>query len=412
MKQALLLLTLCWSITIFGQKGEVLLTDFRYIVHDTQEFPNYFDIESLTKEVNTACHNMLRKKLRIMNIDSYQAKEIEYTFRPPFRDNIDLIDKSGYDYYVAITSSVGTNTTSKGERTYVLYMKVQIEDEKGKSIFYNKKEALFKLKYQEEILYDESIVSSQDFKVLYLELLEYTLFKKNAPTLRYFNKPAIRGYKGFLNKADQFRLRHSSTIFNERFYLETDSTSSLLFKYTNKLINTSGALQFSSEHKNYIFLKNFTLRNKQNKQKYKVKGYYEEVLYTNKKKKVITVPELEMIHKEDTAIFTYFPDDDAKWINTLKGKIKDLEFSLASNLYTNHVELQVKGQLIAIIKLPPNDPFKRKQTVYYDFYLKKGLSEEIQVNLANVFALFTMADIFMDDVYRYVSKRDKKAALE
>ncbi|MEM7618740.1 MAG: hypothetical protein AAF244_05110, partial [Pseudomonadota bacterium] len=122
----LLLLALCWSITIFGQKGEVLLTDFRYIVHDTQEFPNYFDIESLTKEVNIACYDMLRKKLRIMNIDSYQAKEIEYTFRPPFRDNIDLIDKSGYDYYVAITSSVGTNTTSKGERTYVLYMKIQI----------------------------------------------------------------------------------------------------------------------------------------------------------------------------------------------------------------------------------------------------------------------------------------------
>lgn len=412
MKHILLLLALCWSITIFGQKGEVLLTDFRYIVHDTQEFPNYFDIESLAKEVNVACYDMLRKKLRIMNIDSYQAKEIEYTFRPPFRDNIDLIDKNGYNYYVAITSSVGTNTTSNGERTYVLYMKVQIEDEKGKPIFYNKDEAMFKLKYQEAILYDESIVSSQDFKVIYLELLEHTLFKKDKPIFRYFNKPSIRGYKGFLNKADQFRLRHASSIFSERFYLETDSTSSLLFKYKNKLMNTSGALEFSTRHKNYIFLKNFILRNKQSKRKYKIQGYYEEVIYTDQKKKVITVPELEMITPKDTAVFTYFPDDDAKWINTLKGKIGEVEFSLASNLYTNHVEVQAKGQLVAIIKLPPNDPFRRKPTKYYDFYLKKGLSQDVQSNLANVFALFTMADVFMDDIFRYVSKRDKKIAIE
>lgn len=385
---------------IVSAQQRVLLTDFRFIVNDTQEFPNYFEDETLTKTIYEKGLDFVRKKLNIGTIETYQAKEIEYRFRPPFRDNLNIIDREEHHLFVSITSSAGIHTDDKGAKTYIIYSKVRIENNENDTLFLNKSHATFTLEYSNSVLYDEAVIGKDDFKNLFINLLENTFLDSLDYLNKEFTKPSIVAYNGFMNKAEKILVSQEDKVFSQRFTANIDSLNRRFITIKSQPISIDGTIKIQDIADILRFEQHFVLKNNLAKKRYRIKGYYEEATDYETKVRYIKSTKLLVKNLSNNYILEFYPDKETSWVYTLDWQVSETDkYTLLANRYTNYMEIFSDNGLLAIIQLPSSGvkllEIKNKQ---YTFYYKSNLSQNTKADIDYLFAFFIIANQFMAEV--------------
>lgn len=399
MKRFLLIFLMAFIFTpIFSQK-KALLTDFKFIVNDTQEFPNFFDDEDLTAVILKNGINLIQESLDIDTIKMHQAKEIEYRFTPPYRENLKYVNRESFDYYISLITSAGVNTSRDGIKTYVIHSKVKVETEND-TVFINRSKAIFTLTYDRSRLYDEAVITKSDFQNLYIELLENTFAKENSSLSTEFNKPAISVYNGFMNKAEKVVIRQSEKLASKQLVSEKDSILSKLLNIKSKPMSIAGTVRIQDFADVLKFNKEFVLKNNETKERLKIKGNYEETTDYETKIRYIKSTKLQVQNRSINYNLEFFPDRETSWVYTLEWDVNDIEkYELSANCYTNFVEIFSNGGLIAIIQLPSSG-FKLQtiQNKEFVFYYRANLTETTKNDVNYLFAFFMIANQFMAEV--------------
>ena len=399
MKRFLLIwVTLFIFSSLFCQK-RALLTDFKFIVNDTQEFPNFFEDEDFASIILKKGIHLIQQQINTDTVEKYQANEIEYRFMPPYKENLNYVERKSHDYYVSLITSAGVNTSSAGDKTYVLYSKVRIENIKD-TVLIHRSKASFTLTYDKSRLYDEAVITKSDFENLYLELLENTFTKNISFLITKFNKPAITVYNGFMNKADKTVIRQSKNIIANQFISKNDSTLTKLLNIKSRPMSIAGTVRIEDFADILKFNKEFILKNNATKERLRIKGNYEEATDYETKIRYIKSTKLKVKNKSLNYSLEFFPDKETSWVYTLEWKINETEkYELQANRYTNFVEIFSNGGLIAIIQLPSSG-FKLQaiQNKEFIFYYRTNLTENTKNNINYLFAFFMIANQFMAEV--------------
>ncbi|MFK7951198.1 MAG: hypothetical protein AB8G11_26695 [Saprospiraceae bacterium] len=400
MKRFLLSLLLFLIFTpIFSQK-KALLTDFKFIVNDTQEFPNFFEDDDIKTIILEKGIDLIKESLPIDSIEMHQANEIEYRFLPPYKENLNYIVRQSHDFYISLITSAGVNTAYDGTKTYIIYSKVRVENKQQDTIFINRSKASFTLTYDRSRLYDEAVITKSDFKQLYLQLLKNTFAKELSFLTTKFNKPAIVAYNGFMNKAEKVVIKQSEGLTTKRFISEKDSTLIKLINIKARPMSIDGTLRIDDFADILKFNKEFILKNKTTKERLKIKGNYEETTDYGTKIRYIKSTKLKVKNKSMNYNLEFFPDRETSWVYTLEWNIDDTEkYELLANRYTNFVEIFSNGGLIAIIQLPSSG-FKLQtiQNKEFTFYYRGNLSIATKNDVNYIFAFFMIANQFMAEV--------------
>lgn len=395
MKRFLLILLIAFIISpIFGQK-KALLTDFKFIVNDTQEFPNFFDDDDIKNTIFKKGIDLIQESLLIDSLEIYQANEIEYRFLPPYRENLNYVERKTHDLYISLITSAGVNTSYDGTKTYIIYSKVRVETPKD-TIFINRSKASFTLTYDRSQLYDEAVITKPNFQQLYIQLLENTFAKRLSFLNTQFTKPAITAYNGFMNKADKVTVRQSK----KQFVSQNDSTLVKLINIKSRPMSIAGTVRIEDFADILKFNKEFILKNKMTKERLKIKGNYEEAIDYGTKVRYIKSTKLKVKNKSMNYSLEFFPDKETSWVYTLEWDINETEkYELSANRYTNFVEIFSNGGLIAIIQLPSSG-FKLQsvENKEFIFYYRANLSEDTKNDINYLFAFFTIANQFMAEV--------------
>lgn len=392
-------LFLLFTTALYAQQKKVQLTDFRFIVNDTQEFPNYFEDTKLTSRIYETALAFIRQKTEVQTIEPYQAKEIEYRFSPPFRRNLSLIEKEAFDYFAAITSVAGVDTYLDGSKNYTIHLKVRIETEKD-TFFLNTSSANFRLTYETSKLYDEAVISKKDFEGLFLNVLENAFLEGTKMMEKQFQKPGISAYNGFMKKADKFTLSQQDRMFSKRFYIQQPEDSLKSFRIKEQLITIDGTIRVQDVADILRFQKLFTYRDFLNKKRLQIKGSYEEATDFETNTRYIKSTRFEVRNRRQKYALEFYPDKETSWVYTLDWKIPEsANYALVANRYTNYVEIFSEGGLLAIVQLPTSGgkllEIKYKQ---YTFYLRKNLEQQTKAEINQLFAFFLMANEFMSEV--------------
>lgn len=385
--------------SLFAQPKKVQLTDFRFIVNDTQEFPNYFEDEAMTSRIYETALAFIRQKTEIQTIETFQAKDIEYRFSPPFRDNLNLIEKKNYDFFVAITSVAGVNTDATGAKTYTIQLKTRIETPKD-TVFLNTTAASFNLTFEESALYDEAVISKKDFENLFLNVLENTFLESTVLVDKQFKKPGISAYNGFMKKAEQFQLSQEDRILSKRFFIQQEADSLKSFRIKEQPTVLNGTIRVAGIADILRFQKLFNYRDFLNKKRLYIKADYEEATDFETKIRYIKSTKLQVRNKRQKYILEFYPDKETSWVYTLDWETPDsVNYALVANRYTNYVEIFSKGGLLAIVQLPASGAklleVKNKK---YTFYLKQNLKQQEKAEINQLFSFFLMANQFMSEV--------------
>jgi len=395
MKRKLQLIGLFFLLitSLFAQSQKTQLTDFRFIVNDTQEFPNYFEDEELTERIYNTALDYIRQKTATQIIEPYQAKDIEYRFSPPFRDNLNLINKSEHDYYAAITSVAGVNTDILGSKTYTVQLKVRIENSKD-TIFLNRTSASFNLTFEESTLYDEAVISKKDFENLFLNVLENTFLKNTNVLEKQFRKPGISIYNGFMKKAEQFVLSQEDRILSKRFFIQKEADSLKSFRIKEQATTLNGTIRIQDIADVLRFQKIFNYRDFLNK------ADYEEATDFETKVRYIKSTKLQFQKGRQKYVLEFYPDKATSWVYTLDWQTPDgVNYALVANRYTNYVEIFSKGGLLTIVQLPVSGAkLLEIENKNYTFYLKQNLTQQQKAEINQLFAFFLMANQFMSEV--------------
>lgn len=394
----LLLIMSCLLLPTFGQV-KTLLTDFKFIVNDTQEFPNFFEDETLTKTIFYESKNLLQQVLKVDSIEAYQAKEIEYRFLPPYRENIKYIERKSHDFYVSLITSAGVNTTSEGEKTYIIYARVKVETPTD-TIFINRSKVVFTLTYDKSQLYNEAVITKTDFKKLYLDLLKNTFTNDSSSLSMQFNKPAILAYNGFINKAEKVVVQQAKSLTKEQFTITSDSTFNKFLTIKSMPMSIAGTIRIQDLADILKFNKEFVVKNKTNRERLIIKGNYEEAIDYETKVRYIKSTKLKVKNKSEKYNLEFFPDKETSWVYTLKWSInEEKQYELLANRYTNFVEIFSNGGLIAIIQLPSSG-FKLQQVEQKEFvfFYKSNLAKATTDEVNYLFAFFVIANQFMAEV--------------
>ncbi|MFT5833017.1 MAG: hypothetical protein ACI97N_000643 [Cognaticolwellia sp.] len=396
-----LLFILSMMITNFmmAQKS-ALLTDFRFIVNDTQEFPNFFENEDLTTDVLNIGLELIKEKLLVDDIKTHQLREIEYSFTPPFRDNLNNIDRNKHDYFIAITSSAGMHTSAKGFKTYVVYAKVRIENENGDTLFLNKKRANFNLRYEEGVLYNEAVIDKSDFKNFYTKLLKKTFLEEPDGLQDTFLKPTIVVYNGFMNRAETTIFVQNKRAFSKELLIKDTLEILPFFKVKSYPISRNGTIRVQDFVDILRFRKEFILKDKKQKTRLKIISTYEEATDYETKVRYIKSAKLEIKSRKNNSVLEFYPNENTSWVYTLEWTVSETEsYQLLANAYTNYVEILSPRGLIGIIQLPSSgnkllDVEDKEFVAYY----KSGLTKTTKTDLDYLFAFFLMANEFMAEV--------------
>lgn len=396
MKRLLLILLISMVFTPTFCQKKALLSDFKFIVNDTQEFPNFFEDEELTAIIFNKAINLVKQSLPIDTVETYQAKEIEYRFTPPYRENLKYIERQSHDYYVSLITSAGVNTDRDGTKTYIIYSKIKVETETD-TIFINRSTSKFTLTYDKSRLYDEAVITKPDFQNFYTSLLENTFAKETSLFSTQFNKPAIVVYNGFMNKAEKAIIQQFD---NKQFITQSDSTPIKLLHIKSKPISIDGTLRIQDFADILKFNKEFILKNNSTKERLKIRGNYEEATDYESKVRYIKSTKLKVRNRSMNYILEFFPDKETSWVYTLEWDIDDTDkYELLANRYTNFVEIFSNGGLIAIIQLPSSG-FKLQtiQNKEFIFYYRANLTETTKNDINYLFAFFMIANQFMAEV--------------
>lgn len=396
-----LLFILIMSITNFltAQKS-ALLTDFRFIVNDTQEFPNFFEDEDLTLDIYNFGLELIKNKFGIDKIEPYQAKKIEYHFTPPFRDNLNYIERKGYDYFVAITSSAGVNTSDDGIKTYIIYSKIRIENEQGDTIFLNKKQAIFYLDYEQGVLYNEAVITKTDFKNLYENLITNTLSNEQVVLTENFAKPTLVAYNGFINKAEKTVVIQNNKTFSKELLIKNNDLLTPFLQTKSFPITIDGTIRVQDLVDILKFKKEFILKDKQQKQKLKIIATYEEATDYETKVRYIKSAKFDIQSRKNNSFLEFYPNEKTSWVYTLEWTISETEsYRLIANAYTNYAEIFSDKGLVGIIQLPSSGnkllEIKGKE---FMIYKRMELTEAAKSDLLYLFSFFLMANEFMTEV--------------
>lgn len=394
----LLLIMSCWSLLTFGQ-GKTLLTDFKFIVNDTQEFPNFFEDETLTEAIFNESKTLIQQALKVDSIETYQAKEIEYRFLPPYRENIKYIERKAHDFYVSLITSAGVNTSDEGEKTYIIYARAKVETSTD-TIFINRSKVVFTLTYDKSQLYNEAVITKTDFKKLYLNLLKNTFTNDSSSMSMTFNKPAIFAYNGFINKAEKMRVEQAKTVYKSKFTATHDSTIAKLLTIKSKPMSIAGTIRVQDFADILKFNKEFVVINKASKERLQIKGNYEEAVDYETRVRYIKSTKLKVKSKSNRYHLEFFPDKETSWVYTLKWDINDdKQYELLANRYTNFVEIFSNGGLIAIIQLPSAGfKLQRVEEKEFMFYYKSNLAKATTDEINCLFSFFIIANQFMAEV--------------
>ena len=377
-----------------------LLTDFRFIVNDTQEFPNFFDDEDLTIDIFNIGLELTKEKLGIDKIEPYQAKKIEYNFAPPFRDNLNYIDREDCDYFIAITSSAGVNTSARGVKTYVTYLKVRIENKQGDTIFLNKEMGMFKLKYEKGVLYNEAVITKSDFKLFYIQLLKNTFDNQGITLNEAFVKPTLLAYNGFMNRAEKTVIVQNSRIFTRQFLIKNETLLTPFLQTKSFPMTINGTIRIQDFVDILKFRKEFILKDKQQKKRLKIISTYEEAIDYETKVRYIKSAKFDIRFRKIHSFLEFYPNEKTSWVYTLEWKISETEsYELLANAYTNYVEIFSESGLVAIVQLPSsgNKLLEIKEREFI-IYAKSELTEATKSDLYYLFAFFLMANEFMAEV--------------
>ena len=399
MKHYLLLLFMsCWSLLTFGQP-RTLLTDFKFIVNDTQEFPNFFEDETFTESIFNESKTLIEQALKVDSIEMYQAKEIEYRFLPPYRENIKYIERKAHDFYVSLITSAGVNTSDEGEKTYIIYARAKVETPTD-TIFINRSKAVFTLTYDKSQLYNEAVITKTDFKKLYLDLLKNTFSNDSSSMSMTFNKPAILAYNGFINKADKIVVEQAKTVYKSKFTTIGDSTASKLLTIKSKPMSIAGTIRVQDFADILKFNKEFVVINKASKERLQIKGNYEEAVDYETRVRYIKSTKLKVKSRSNRYHLEFFPDKETSWVYTLKWEInEEKQYELLANRYTNFVEIFSNGGLIAIIQLPSSGfKLQRVEDKEFVFYYKSNLAKATTDEINCLFSFFIIANQFMVEV--------------
>ena len=401
MKRFFLLLIMSCSLLpmpTFGQP-KTLLTDFKFIVNDTQEFPNFFEDESLTEAIFNESKTLIQQALKVDSIETYQAKEIEYRFLPPYRENVKYIERKAHDFYVSLITSAGVNTSDEGEKTYIIYARAKVETPTD-TVFINRSKVVFTLTYDKSQLYNEAVITKSDFKKLYLNLLKNTFTNDSSSLSMTFNKPAIIAYNGFINKAEKMRVEQSKTTYKSTFTAISDSATTKLLTIKSKPMSIAGTIRVQDFADVLKFNKEFIVINKASKERLKVKGNYEEAIDYETRVRYIKSTKLKVKNKSDRYHLEFFPDKETSWVYTLKWDInEEKQYELLANRYTNFVEIFSNGGLIAIIQLP-SAGFKLQsiEQQAFVFFYKSNLAKATTNEINCLFSFFIIANQFMTEV--------------
>ena len=399
MKHYLLLLFMsCWSLLTFGQP-RTLLTDFKFIVNDTQEFPNFFEDETFTESIFNESKTLIEQALKVDSIEMYQAKEIEYRFLPPYRENIKYIERKAHDFYVSLITSAGVNTSDEGDKTYIIYARAKVETPTD-TIFINRSKAVFTLTYDKSQLYNEAVITKTDFKKLYLDLLKNTFSNDSSSMSMTFNKPAILAYSGFINKADKIVVEQAKTVYKSKFTTIGDSTASKLLTIQSKPMSIAGTIRVQDFADILKFNKEFVVINKASKERLQIKGNYEEAVDYETRVRYIKSTKLKVKSRSNRYHLEFFPDKETSWVYTLKWEInEEKQYELLANRYTNFVEIFSNGGLIAIIQLPSSGfKLQRVEDKEFVFYYKSNLAKATTDEINCLFSFFIIANQFMVEV--------------
>lgn len=399
MKRFLLILPFAFVLSPLLSQKKALLADFKFIVNDTQEFPNFFEDEDLSTFILNNGIKLIKNSLNIDTVDYYQAKEIEYRFTPPFRENLKYIERKSYDYYISLITSAGVNTSLDGSKTYIIHSRLKVESEKD-TIFINRSKALFTLTYDRSRLYDEAVITKSDFQDIYINLLKNTFNQENSLLKTEFNKPAIIAYNGFMKKAEKVTVRQSKNIVANKFTSKKDSTLIKLLNIKSKPMSVAGTIRIEDFADVLKFNKEFIIKNNSTKERLRIKGNYEEATDYETKVRYIKSTKLKVKNKTMNYSLEFFPDRETSWVYTLEWDIDNEDkYELLANRYTNFVEIFSNGGLIAIIQLPTSG-FKLQNVTdkEYIFYYKANLTNKDKNDINNLFAFFIIANQFMAEV--------------
>ncbi len=387
------------NLSLFAQTQKAQLTDFRFIVNDTQEFPNYFEDEALTKRIYEKALVYIREKVNLETIVSYQAKDIEYRFSPPFRDNLNLIEKKNFDYYIAITSVAGVNTDINDAKTYTIHLKTRIESIED-TVFINTTSASFKLTFEESALYDEAVISKKDFENLYLNVLKNTFSKKEKLVEKEFKKPGITAYNGFMKKANQFVLKQEDRILSKRFFINQLEDSIKSFQIKEQATTINGTIRVQDVADILRFQKIFNYRDFLNKKRLSIRADYEEATDFETNVRYIKSTKLQVKNRRKKYTLEFYPDKETSWVYTLDWQTPDsVNYALVANRYTNYVEIFSKSGLLTIVQLPASGAkLLEIENRKYTFYNRKNLTQQQKAEINQLFAFFLMANEFMSEV--------------
>lgn len=396
-----LLFILMMSIQNFvmAQKS-ALLTDFRFIVNDTQEFPNFFEDEDLTLDIYNIGLELIQNKLEIDKIEPYQAKKIEYHFTPPFRDNLDYVERTNYDYFVAITSSAGVNTSADGLKTYIIYSKVRIENEQGDTLYLNKNEAIFYLQYEQGLLYNEAVIDKNDFKKLYKNLITNTFLNERIILKENFSKPTLVAYNGFINKAEKTVIIQNDKTFSKQLLIKNEDLLTPFLQIKGFSTTIDGTIRIQDLADILKFRKEFMLKDKQQQKRLKIIATYEEATDYESKVRYIKSAKFDIQSRKNNSFLEFYPNEKTSWVYTLEWTISETEsYRLIANAYTNYAEIFSNRGLVGIIQLPSSGnkllEIKGKEFI---IYTKSELTEATKSDLNYLFAFFLMANEFMAEV--------------
>jgi hypothetical protein len=400
MKQKLLFIFIIGITNFATAQKSALLTDFRFIVNDTQEFPNFFEDDDLAIAIFNVGLELTKENLSIDSIEPYQAKKIEYNFTPPFRDNLNYIERKDYDYFVAITSSAGLNTSIDGVKTYTIHAKVRIENDRGDTIFLNKTLGIFDLEYQEGVLYNEAVITKVDFKNFYVQLLKNTFENQAIVLEEIFVKPTLVAYNGFMNKAKKTVLIQNNKSFSSQLLIKNEDLTTPFIKTKSYGITIDGTIRVQDLADILKFRKEFIMKDKQLKKRLKIISTYEEAIDYETKVRYIKSAKFDIRARKNDSFLEFYPNKKTSWVYTLEWKISETEsYQLLANAYTNYVEVFSESGLIGIVQLPSSGnkllEIKEKEFI---IYTKTELPEATKSNLYYLFAFFLMANEFMAEV--------------
>jgi hypothetical protein len=396
-----LLFILMMSIANFAMAQKAaLLTDFRFIVNDTQEFPNFFEDDDLTLDIYNIGLELIQNKLGIDKIEPYQAKKIEYHFTPPFRDNLDYVERTDYDYFVAITSSAGVNTSAEGLKTYIIYSKVRIENEQGDTLYLNKNEGIFHLQYEQGLLYNEAVIDKNDFKNLYKNLITNTFLNERVILKENFIKPTLVAYNGFINKAEKTVIIQNDKTFSKQLLIKNEDLLMPFLQTKGFLTTIDGTIRIQDLADILKFRKEFILKDKPQKKRLKIIATYEEATDYESKVRYIKSAKFDIQTRKNHSFLEFYPNEKTSWVYTLEWTISETEsYRLIANAYTNYAEIFSDRGLVGIIQLPSSGnkllEIKGKEFI---IYTKSELTEAAKLDLHYLFAFFLMANEFMAEV--------------